>query len=86
MKDGAEATEIDRVVKCGGFDKLMTIETCKQACDHFGGIHEEPVKGHDADKNMVVVGYNYYIQCLRSRLLPFQAAGEVLPKIKGKEA
>ena len=76
---------INQVVQCGGFKKLVTIETCQQGCDYFDGIHKEPVYGRTAEIKKDIVGYNYYITCIRPRSLPFQPVGEISSLIKNQE-
>ena len=85
MKDGAEAKIVNQVVQCGGFKQLVTTETCQQGCEYFDAVHEEPVYGRTEESESAVVGYNYYIKCIRPRVLPFQAIGEFLPKIDNLE-
>lgn len=80
MKDDTEEKIINQVVQCGGFKKLVTIETCQQSCDYFDGIHKEPVYGRTKENKRGIIEHNYYIKCIRPRSLPFQAIGEVLPK------
>lgn len=85
MKDGTEEKIVNQVIQCGGFKKLVTIETCQQSCNYFDGIHKESISGRNEDGKKDIVGYNYYIKCIRPRMLPFQAVGEVLPKIDSKK-
>jgi hypothetical protein len=85
MIDGTEEKIIKQVIQCGGFKKLVTIETCQQACNYFDGIHKEPVSGRNKKGENDIVGHNYYIKCIRPRMLPFQAIGEVLPEIDSKK-
>lgn len=85
MKDGTEEKIINQVVQCNGFRKLMTIETCQNNCDMFGGIHKEPVEGRSEKGKREVIDHNYYIKCNRPRLLPFMQIGEISSLIKNKE-
>lgn len=83
MKEGVQEADILDVVKCQGFKKLMTVKTCKDACEYFGGIHKEPVKGRvEGEKELKVIRHDLYIICNKPRLVPFEQVGEVI-KEKG---
>lgn len=86
MTNGTEEKILNQVVQCRAFSKLITIETCQQSCDMFGGIHKEPVNGRNEEGRMALIRHDFYIKCNRPRLLPFMEVGEVLPQSKtGKE-
>ena len=77
MQDGKETTVVADVVRCLGFKQLVTIETCKNNCNFFGGIHKEPVSGRNKDGNTEILKHDLYIICNKPRLIPFETVGEV---------